>query len=120
MSERVVGGDNATEPVLDLEGTLTRLGGDRKLFDELAGFLCEDAPRLFDELSQAVANQDAVEVKSRAHALKGLLAGCGGVRAASAAQKLEDAGSSNNLGQSTVLLQRLKSELDAFLRALKA
>jgi two-component system, sensor histidine kinase and response regulator len=113
-----MGGDNSNDPVLDLEGTLTRLGGDKELFAELIGYLWEDAPRLFQELSAAVQAGDAEAVRSRAHALKGLIAGCGGVRATKVAQQLEDAGSSADLSNASDLLQQLDSELNEFYKAL--
>src|SRR5262245_29479592 len=77
-------------PILDLESTLARLGGDRELFAELAAFVLEDAPKLFDEVRAAVDSGDAAAVRMNAHALKGLVAGCGAVRATNVAQTLED------------------------------
>src|SRR5438874_341334 len=77
-----------TDLVLDIEGTLARFGGDRQLFLEMSGILLEDTPRLFAELAQVVAARDAAAIRSGAHALKGLLAGCGGLRAARVAQSL--------------------------------
>jgi HPt (histidine-containing phosphotransfer) domain-containing protein len=103
---------------LDLESALARLGGDRDLFAEMAGILLEDLPKLQDELHAAVAERDATAVRSKAHALKGLVAGCGGVRAASLAQSLEDAGHSSDLRQTDSLLSMLESELDRLTQAL--
>src|SRR5262245_53355682 len=83
--------------VLDLEGTLTRFGGDRELFTDMVGFFFEDAPSLWDELRSAAASDDAPQVRKKAHALKGLIASCGGTRAAHAAHRVEYAGETSDL-----------------------
>jgi HPt (histidine-containing phosphotransfer) domain-containing protein len=120
VSNRVMGGDsNASQPVLDLESTLTRLGGDRELFAELVGYLFEDLPRLFDDVRSAANAKDAAALRMNAHALKGLVAGCGGTRAAAVAQSLENAGQSFDLSQAAPLVQSLKTELDQLTRALE-
>jgi HPt (histidine-containing phosphotransfer) domain-containing protein len=116
----MIGNGTSTESVLDLEGTLTRLGGDRELFSQLVEYALEDVPRLFDDIRTAAAAKDAVALRMSAHALKGLVAGCGGVRAAHAAQALETAGQSFDLAQSGRLVETLKTELDLFKRALAA
>jgi HPt (histidine-containing phosphotransfer) domain-containing protein len=105
-------------PVLDLEAALARLGNDRELFAEMAGFLLVDAPKLFEELRAAVDRQDASAVRMKAHALKGLVAGCGGVRATITAQALEDAGRTGNLRQASRLLPTLQTELNLLTQAL--
>ena len=105
-------------PILDLESALARLGGDRKLFAEMTRFLFEDLPKLRAELQAAVAEGDPSRIRMKAHALKGLVAGCGGVRASNAAQALEDAGHSGNLTQAATLLNSLKSELELLTQAL--
>lgn len=106
-------------PVLDVEATLARFGGDQDLFAEMAGYLIEDAPRLFSDLSAAVAVKNAEAVRTNAHALKGLVAGCGGTRAASVAQSLEDAGQASDLSRANVLVESLNAELDLLFRALE-
>jgi HPt (histidine-containing phosphotransfer) domain-containing protein len=108
-----------TEPVLDREAALNRLGGDTQLFAELAGFVLEDAPLLFAEIARAVVANDAEAVRSRAHALKGLVAGCGGIRTANVAQQLENAGQACDLGSSPTLLRLLRTELDQLAQALR-
>jgi two-component system, sensor histidine kinase and response regulator len=112
-------GGEPVGPVLDVEATLTRLGGDQKLFAEMAGYALEDAPALLNELRTAVAEEDAGAVQTRAHALKGLAAGCGGVRTAQIAQALEDAGAASELDSAASLAESLQAELEQFLRALK-
>src|SRR3954471_7527997 len=108
-----------TEPILDIDGALARFGGDRDLFVEMSGILLEDAPGVIDELGQAVDAENAHDVRMRAHALKGLLLGCGGVRAAHVAQVLENAGHSSNLGQAPSQFATLQHEFEQLTRALQ-
>ena len=104
--------------VFDAEGTLARLGGDDELFVEMANFCLEDAPPLYAALCSAAANGDAQAVRMKAHALKGLVAGCGGVRAANAAHKLETAGETGDLARFSPLVEKLGEELEQLKRAL--
>jgi HPt (histidine-containing phosphotransfer) domain-containing protein len=109
----------ASGPILDVEGTLARFGGDKALFVEMSGILLADAPRLIAELGRAVVANNAVDMRMRAHAVKGLLAGCGGVRAAHVAQLMEDAGQSSDLRHVTAYFETLSNEFDQLARALQ-
>ncbi len=106
-------------PVLDVEATLARLGGDADLFAELTGFLLHDLPPLFEKLRSAVAAGDAASVRQKAHAMKGLIAGCGGTRATHVAQAVENAGQEGDVAQAASLIEQLDTELDALTRALQ-
>jgi HPt (histidine-containing phosphotransfer) domain-containing protein len=106
------------EPILDIAGTLARFGGDNDLFIEMSGILLEDAPKLVSDLGQAVDSNNAYDVRMRAHALKGLLLGCGGVRAARVAQSLENAGQSEDLKSAAPLFATLSTEFDQLTQAL--
>lgn len=106
--------------VLNVQDTLKRFGGDRSLLLEMAAILQEDTPNVLRELKTAVQSHDAQAIKSCAHALKGLVAGCGGERAAVAAQKLEDAGCQGVLEGITELYACVEDELRGFLAALAA
>jgi hypothetical protein len=55
----------------------------------------------------------------KAHALKGLVAGCGGVRAANAAQKVETAVEQGELSGIIPLIELLREELELLTRALR-
>ena len=106
--------------VLDAAGALARLGGDKQLFADMAGFFYEDAPRLYSDLREAVHQRNAANIRMSAHALKGLVAGCGGVRAASAAQKVETAAHENDLSNIEALFGSLGEELEQLRQALQA
>jgi HPt (histidine-containing phosphotransfer) domain-containing protein len=105
--------------VLDVEGALLRFGGDTQLFAEMAGFVLEDGPSLYSQLQQAVLNQDVSAIRMKAHALKGLVASCGGVRAASAAQKMETAGTDADTSRTDSLVAELGDELERLNKALR-
>jgi len=104
--------------VLDVAGSLARLGDDRELFLELVGFYREDAPRLYSDLRDAVKEKNAQAIRMQAHALKGLVAGCGGVRAANAAQKVETAGQDGDLKHIASLVDTLGDEMHLLKQAL--
>ena len=52
-----------TEPILDIDGTLARFGGDKDLFIEMSGMLLEDAPGLLADLGRAVDAENAHDVQ---------------------------------------------------------
>jgi HPt (histidine-containing phosphotransfer) domain-containing protein len=106
--------------VLDVRGTLARFGGDQELFLEMTTMLLEDAPQLFSELRSAVVLKDASAIRMKAHALKGVLSGCGGVRASQAAQLLEDAGHAGRLDDTPGQIESLEAELSSLIKAIRA
>ena len=106
--------------ILDVKGTLARLGGDKVLFAEMGSFLLEDAPPLFADLRNAVLADDSEKVECKAHALKGLLINCGGVRAGHPAQLLEAAGRAGNLSNAANLLDSLESELTLLMEMIRS
>jgi two-component system sensor histidine kinase/response regulator len=105
--------------VLDATGALARLGGDKELFADMAGFFYEDAPRLYSELREGVRQRNAAGIRMSAHALKGLVAGCGGVRTATVAQKVETAAHENDLSNIESLVESLGEELERLRQALQ-
>jgi HPt (histidine-containing phosphotransfer) domain-containing protein len=112
--------DRAAAEVLDAEGTLNRFGGDTDLFREMASIVLADAPQLARALTDSVDARDAQAIQMRAHAIKGLVIGCGGACAAKIAQKLEDAGRDGKLSDVAEQLAVFKIELQRFLDALRA
>jgi HPt (histidine-containing phosphotransfer) domain-containing protein len=106
--------------VLDVAGTLYRFGGDADLFREMASIVLADAPNIEQALSASVAASNAQAIRMEAHSIKGLVLGCGGIRAARAAQKLEDAGRDENLNNISAHFSEFKTELRHFLDALRA
>jgi HPt (histidine-containing phosphotransfer) domain-containing protein len=103
--------------VFDVQGTLSRLGGDEELLADMIGFFVEDAPPLITELQSAIETQDAPAVKKAAHALKGLVLGCGGVRAGHAVQRVEDAAAAGEIDALVPLVADLTTEIDELVAA---
>jgi len=108
----------ANEPVLDFDNALARLGGDLDLFADMAGYAIEDTPKLISDLTAAIKNNDAPVVRMKAHALKGLVAGCGGLRTVAIAQELEDAGENGDLSNANSLAAKLVLEVAQLQSAL--
>ncbi|MFO0788252.1 MAG: Hpt domain-containing protein [Pirellulales bacterium] len=109
-----------TARILNIEATLTRFGGDEQLFREMAAILLDDAPPLAEELKQAVERRDAASIRAKAHALKGLVLGCGGERAGQAAQQIEDAGHHAKLEHVDAQFIELEQELQQLLAAIRS
>lgn len=109
-----------SDSVLDVPGTLSRLGGDQSLFADLIGFFLVDAPQCLAELRGAAEAKDFAQARWKAHTLKGLVAGCGGQRAASAAQLIETAAQSDNGEDLAPLIQSLEQEVNSLQEALIA
>ena len=110
----------ASAEILDVEGSLARFGGDKQLFLDMTTMLLEDAPDLFSQLQAGVRLGDSAAVEAKAHAIKGVLANCGGNRAASVAQSLEDAAHRGDLSSAPELAQSLGAELDILTAAIRA
>lgn len=110
----------ATASVLNVDGTLARFGGDKSLLLEMTAILMEDAPRLARQLQSSVLTKNSFAVAGNAHALKGLVAGCGGERAALAAQVLEDAGNRGILDHAASQYANVESELRSLFAAIYA
>lgn len=106
--------------VLNLESTLARFGGDRNLFHEMADILLDDAPQVMQDLRDVVKRRDSTAIRAKAHALKGLVLGCGGERAGHSAQLVEDAGHRNDLKSVDAQIASLERNFNEFLEALRA
>ena len=96
---------------LDRAGAIERLGGDEELFAEVAGLFLVDAPRLLDEIRQAIAAGDTGSVHRAAHGLKGAAGYVGGKPTADAAQDLENAAAAGELLNSPAAFERLANEV---------
>lgn len=105
------------DSVLDIHGALDRLGGDETLLADMIGFFIEDAPPLMDQIRTAVKVQDAAKARRAAHTLKGLILGCGGVRAARVAREVEDAAHTGDLSGISPLVEDLIREVGVLIEA---
>jgi CheY-like chemotaxis protein/HPt (histidine-containing phosphotransfer) domain-containing protein len=114
-----LGGDHE---VLDLPELLGNLSGDEKVLCQLIDDFLDDCGSVRQEISDAVAAQDAVVLERSAHTLKGNVAVFHARPAARAALALEQIGRSGDLQGSTEALAALRDrmeELEDTLRAVR-
>ena len=78
--------------LIDYEGSLKRLAGDKELFAEFVEIFLSDAPKILDELNVAVEAKDCLAIEKLAHALKGLMSNFGATTCCDSAQQIERAG----------------------------
>jgi len=78
-------------PMVDLEGSLKRLGGDRSLFLEFVQVFQEDSPGLIKTVRDGVAHRDGPAIERAAHSLRGLVSNFGAQPAVRAAANMEEA-----------------------------
>jgi PAS domain S-box-containing protein len=74
--------------VLDWDGALQRLDGDRELLLELAALFIADGPHLLEALEQALAAGDRAASQRAVHSLQGVLVNFGAQRAIACTERL--------------------------------
>jgi two-component system sensor histidine kinase/response regulator len=107
-------------PTWDRAEALRRVGGDEALLKELIALFFEESPRLLTGVRQAIERQDAGELKSAAHALKGAITTFAAEPARSAAFRLESMGHQGDLSQAEEAYQELVWQLEELRRCLAA
>jgi HPt (histidine-containing phosphotransfer) domain-containing protein len=110
---------NTDALAFDHTAALESTGGDRELFDEIARIFLEDAPRLKDQIKQAVSRGDAKALRRDAHMLKGSACHFAAPGVVIAAQDLELLGETENLDGAKAALVTLDSALERVLHALR-
>jgi CheY-like chemotaxis protein len=93
--------------------------GDLDFLRELAGMMCDSAPRLVDEIHAAVEQRDAVKLEQTAHRLKGSLIPFVAPAAMKAAQALETMGHEHALSGACEAYDLLAADVQRLLAALK-
>jgi HPt (histidine-containing phosphotransfer) domain-containing protein len=113
-------GDSPNDLVLDLDGALERIGGDKHLLRELASIFIEDAPPLLSRLTASLAERDCEKAQHYAHGLKGIAANVGGVRLEHLALRIENAARDRDLVSASDGIDRLSAELTRLIETLKS
>jgi CheY-like chemotaxis protein len=106
------------QEVMDLNGTMQRLGGDHALFERFVEVYNEDAPQLLEALRSAVPARDASATMRAAHSLRGLAANFGAAKVVELASQLETAGKEDDWQETDALLGELANavaQLSGFL-----
>jgi CheY-like chemotaxis protein len=97
------------------------LGAKSKAFiTNLIDIFLRDAPPRLEAMQQAIAANDAGQLKQAAHALKGSCASLGARRMAELCQILEERGGNANIGNATPFVELLQEEFAQVRRALEA
>ncbi|MGC2194916.1 MAG: response regulator [Terriglobales bacterium] len=110
--------DPSSPSAWDAKALLERMGGDEKLFREVAEIFLEETPKLISRLQQAVATGNAQMIQATAHSLKGELSYFGAA-AAKQARELESMGQENHLDQTAALLASLDNEVAGLMKAVR-
>src|SRR5207247_1961284 len=103
--------DLGTAEVIDLAGSLHRMGGDMELFQEFVGMYDADSPELTERMRAAVRGKDPAALHRAAHSLKGLVSNFGARRVAEAAFVLEKIGQAGEVRGADEALRAVESEL---------
>ena len=103
--------------VLDIEGTLSNLGGDPELYQELFDFFLDLVPGQLDDLEAAVTAGDVPAVDLQAHSMKGGAANVGAVRVAEASRELEILAKGGSLEGASALFAQIREEFSALQEA---
>jgi signal transduction histidine kinase/DNA-binding response OmpR family regulator len=116
--------DSSTDSHPVAEDVVTHLrratGGNEKLSRSLAATFLADAPQALARIRNAVAKQNAAELASAAHLLKGSLAIFGAPNAVAAARNLEALGRADSLREAFAGLRALESEFALLQHELRA
>ena len=105
--------------MFDMDGLLARVGGDRKLMAEIVRLFLEDYPGRLANIAAAIEARDANALRVAAHALKGAAGNLGAVVVYEEASALEQIGADGHLDAARGVWERLRSDVDAFVAAVR-
>jgi len=109
----------AAPPLMDMSPLLDRLGGDEELAADVIAVFLEDCPGRVTAIGGAVADRDAVRLRTAAHALKGAAGNVGATRLFDAARRLEQRGGSGDLTDVDTDWRVLSAEADSIIGAMR-
>jgi HPt (histidine-containing phosphotransfer) domain-containing protein len=104
--------------VFDRSGSLRRMGGDEQLFQDMVGFLQEDAPRLLARIDQSLHQDNWEQAVHGVHTLKGLVSNFGAQRAVSVAESLEQRAAQHSMSLTQQDLRELEAAVNELQTAL--
>jgi PAS domain S-box-containing protein len=112
--------DPRLEGILDVEGALAQVAGDRGVLAALVTLYRAESPAWMAEVRAAWDKKDSSRLRRAAHTLRGALAHLGAIEAVQAAAKLEEAAKTADLTAAGPVLAELQHALDRFSPALDA
>ena len=84
---------------IDIARALQGLEGNEELLKDLASMFVEDAPIILDQLKVAMTTNNAAQVRTAVHSLKGLISTFYATSSVEIAQRLEDCAAEGNLDE---------------------
>lgn len=118
VAQGAPGQNKGVGPVIDFSAALQRLGGDKRLLQELVKFFLEDFPGLLRTARAGLEKQDWPKVQRAAHSLKGLAANFTAEPAVQALQAVESSCSMQNADKTAKLMRVADGEIIRLLTAL--
>ncbi len=106
--------------LINVESAKARMDGDESLVIDLAEFFLEDAPKLVNEMEDALDAGHAEVVERAAHSLKGLAANFDAETLATASMIIEEHGRNENLEQARALFPDLQKSAASVTEAIQA
>lgn len=106
-------------PVMNLQRSLDRMGGDRTLLHDLATFFLEDSGQLLTDLKAALEANDAKHAARSAHSLSGLAANFSADNCFAIGKAVEEACLKKDFESARLLLGGLQQEVTQLVSALR-
>jgi HPt (histidine-containing phosphotransfer) domain-containing protein len=110
--------DHITTSTFSSEDLLAMVGSDDGMLCELRDIFEEEAPRVLQDIRDAVNTRDAAALEHHTHLMKNVVASVGGRASREIALALERAARAHDLGNTADLTDRLASEIAALRAAL--
>ncbi len=107
------------ENVWDESGFMNRIMNNEKIAARLIDLFKTDTPKTIEELEKAINEEKAEEAGLLAHKLKGSVSNLGGIELADLAQKIEQAGKSDDLDEVKVLWPNVIPQYDKLLSTIE-
>ncbi|MFH1076331.1 MAG: response regulator [Pseudomonadota bacterium] len=105
--------------ILDLEGTLKRLGNDRNLLRQITEIFEKNTTKYLGDIETAVRSRDAKEIADKAHQLKGAAANIGANALKNSAGDMELAATEGDLSNIAGILDSIKNQFEQLQQPLK-
>jgi HPt (histidine-containing phosphotransfer) domain-containing protein len=99
-------------PMLNIEESLRRMGGDRSLLIATAEFFLDDAPGLLRSLKDSLATGDAKTAERAVHSLKSLAANFGATTCVNLAELIEGLAAAQDLRAAASQMAALEARFE--------
>ena len=106
--------EGKSQIVVDEEGGLRRIGGDKEIYDELMELFIDNAETQMEQLKSAVENNEIDSIERLAHSIKGAAANLGVMIVQETANDLEQIGREKNIDAVDEKYEQLVHEMDRF------